>query len=216
MDLAVEDLRRPGKQMKNIDTKKIEEAIRIAEAGTTGEVVVQIVPRSDSYLPLTFVWGVSGALIGSAYAMTVWGSFLEFQVLGAVGGLVFSQVPSLRRLSLPKKWAAFRVHREVLANFTALGLHQTREHTGILLYISWFERRVEILADSGIHAKLGDSYWSAQVSDIVQGIRSGRPTEGICQAVREMGEKLATHFPGRRENPNELSDTVQLGPKDTV
>ena len=202
--------------MKQIDTKKIEAAIAKAESGTTGELVVQIVPQSDAYVVLTVAWGFVGMIVASLIDYFTWGfsllALMECQALGFLGFALLSRVPALRRLTLPKAWAAFRVHRECLANFTSQGLHETAEHTGILLYLSSLEHRVEILADSGIHKKLGAGFWDKQVSKIVEGMRSGRPTEAICEAIGEMGAELAHHFPGRKHNPNELSDHVRLGP----
>jgi len=202
--------------MKRIDTKQIEAAIAKAESATTGELVVQIVPQSDAYVSLTATWALTGLLLATVGDYFTWGisviGMIECQALGLIGFALLSRIPALRRLTLPKRWAAARVHRECLANFTSQGLHATAEHTGILLYLSLLEHRVEILADSGIHGKLGAGFWDKEVAKIVEGIRSGRPTEAICEVIEEMGTKLAEHFPGRKINPNELPDHVRLGP----
>jgi len=204
--------------MKRFDTKQIEAAVKQAEGGTTGEIVVQVVPSSDAYAGVTGAWAFVGLVLASVLAYSSWHftllGFVECQAIGLFGLALLSQIPTLRRLTLPKKLAAARVHRESLAHFTALGLAQTKERTGILIYISLLEHRVEILADSGIHAKVGAGYWDKQVAQIIRGIREGRETEGVCLAIGEMGKQLAEHFPGRHHNPNELSDSVRLGTPD--
>jgi len=206
------------RMLLKFDAKQIEAAVKQAEGGTTGEIVVQVVPRSDPYTTLTCIWAFVGFFFASVAAYFSWNmtllGLLESQIMGVVLFAFLSQLPLLRRWTLPKKLAAARVHRECLAHFTALGLSQTRERTGILIYISLLEHRVEILADSGIHSKVGASYWDKQVAKIIKGIRESKPTEGLCEAIGEMGKQLSEHFPGRAHNPNELSDSVRLGTPD--
>jgi len=76
--------------------------------------------------------------------------------------------------------------------------------------VSLLEHRVEILADTGINAKVPRDMWEKILNDMIGKIKSGDLTEGFCTAVRECGEVLAKDFPGTHENPNELSDRVIL------
>ena len=72
---------------------------------------------------------------------------LEVQCLFALVGSLLGRIPLLKRWTLPKKLISERVHRECLANFVATGMQETRDRTGILIYLSELEHRVEILAD---------------------------------------------------------------------
>ena len=89
-------------------------------------------------------------------------------------------------------------------------LHATKARTGILVMVSLLEHRVEILADTGINAKVPRDTWQKILNDMIGKIKSGDLTEGFCTAVRECGEVLAKDFPGTLENPNEISDRVIL------
>ncbi len=75
---------------------------------------------------------------------------------------------------------------------------------------SLFEQRVEILADTGINAKVSKDTWQGILSDMVSRIKSSELTDGFCIAVRECGEVLEKNFPGTHDNPNEIKNKVIL------
>src|SRR5688572_16847449 len=200
-------------QMKQIETKVAE-----VEKKTSGEIVVKVVPASGQYRWVRGLWAgiglgtASASLgilsVGAHWAFSVWQVF-EWQLAGA---LAFSFLPfwmPARRLFIPKKLAAERVDRAAMAAFTALGVGDTRDRTGILIYLSELEHRVEILADRGIHAKAGKTYWDLEVRKIVDGIHARRATDALCEAIDDMGKKLAENFPPRTDDKNELPDSVR-------
>ncbi len=73
---------------------------------------------------------------------------------------------------------------------------------------SLLERRAEILADTGINAKVPLDTWQGILTDMTGTIKSGDLTEGTCTAVRECGEVLAKDFNGDHDNPNEISNKI--------
>jgi putative membrane protein len=74
--------------------------------------------------------------------------------------------------------------------------------------VSLLEHRVEILADTGINAKVSSDTWQKIVSDMISSIKSGNLADGFCTAVRECGEVLAKDFPGTHDNPDEICNKV--------
>jgi len=97
--------------------------------------------------------------------------------------------------------------------FFRKGLYRTREETGVLIYISVFERRVWVLGDRGINAVIPEAHWNGVVGMIVQAIKGGRQTEGICRAVGEVASILQGKFPIKRGDQNELENLiVEAGP----
>jgi len=89
---------------------------------------------------------------------------------------------------------------------------RTAERTGILIFLSLFERRVVILADSGIHARVADGEWDAMVARIVEGIRRGDPGAALAAAIRDCGDLLVRHglrHPAGRGS--ELGDELRQG-----
>jgi len=100
------------------------------------------------------------------------------------------------------------VHQRAVQAFFSRDLHATQDRTGILVMASLLEHRVEILADTGINAKVSKDTWQGIVADMIGKIKSGDLTEGFCTAVRECGDVLAKDFPGTHDNPNEISDKI--------
>jgi putative membrane protein len=72
----------------------------------------------------------------------------------------------------------------------------------------------ELIADEGIHAKVGPEAWTRAMGALVAGVKAGRPREGLVEAVTLCGDVLAEHFPPRPgDNPNELADAVVVVPR---
>ena len=82
----------------------------------------------------------------------------------------------------------------------------TEENTGILIYVQLVDRKVEILADRGIAARVPQAEWDAICRGMEASFRHGEWRQGALQAVTRAGELLATHFPAGDNNPNELPD----------
>lgn len=90
--------------------------------------------------------------------------------------------------------------------FATQRVWDTEESSGILIYVQLADRRVEILADRGIAARVPQSEWDAICRGMEQSFRAGQWRQGALQAVTRAGELLAAHFPAGERNPNELPD----------
>ncbi|MBZ0205970.1 MAG: TPM domain-containing protein [Flavobacteriales bacterium] len=95
--------------------------------------------------------------------------------------------------------------------FNNLGMAKTQERNGVLIYVSVPGRKVAVIGDEGIHAKLGDTYWHDVLKVILEYFREDRFCDGLCAGVELLGEKLREHFPFQRADVNELSDEVSFG-----
>jgi putative membrane protein len=92
------------------------------------------------------------------------------------------------------------------------GVTETRDRSGVLIFLSELEHQVQILADRGIHERLGVETWQRHVRTITRAIREDRAGIGIVEVVQEIGEELAAAFPARDDDENELPDGVQYTP----
>jgi putative membrane protein len=140
----------------------------------------------------------------------LWTLFVPFLTAGAADALIYLS-PSFHRLLIGKK----RMHRRVLAKaketFLDRGISQTKGRTGVLIFLSLFERQVVILADEGIHKHIREGEWTKAVDSIVSGIRLGKPEQGLLQAIQQCGSIFARVAPqktGERDR-NELPDALQ-------
>ena len=100
------------------------------------------------------------------------------------------------------KTARVRAH-EV---FSQLRVWDTEQNNGVLVYLLLAERRVEIVADRGIEAKLGQALWSRICRQMQEAFRRGAFEVGVREGIREIGVQLAMHFPATDSAANELSD----------
>lgn len=94
-----------------------------------------------------------------------------------------------------------------VALFAELRVWDTEENSGILIYVQLLDRRVEILADRGIAARVPQAEWDAICREMESSFRGGGWRSGALRAVARAGELLTRHFPAGNSNPNELPDT---------
>jgi len=98
--------------------------------------------------------------------------------------------------------------RFALTEFFRLGMHRTRDKTGILLLILLSKRRFQIIADAGIHTKVAQATWDEVAQELRAYFRRGAYLEGVLQVIHKIGSLLALHFPRKADDINELSDEV--------
>src|SRR5258706_14745421 len=87
-----------------------------------------------------------------------------------------------------------------------LGVWGTEHNSGVLIYLLLADRRVEIVADRGIHSKVGGAAWEAICGEMQQEFARGQFERGVALGVRAISDLLAAHFPPSGEGPNELPD----------
>ena len=103
------------------------------------------------------------------------------------------------------------VHRRAMQAFVEEEVFNTRDRTGILLFVSLVEHRIEVLGDSGINAQVTADDWVEVVALIRDGIRRGRASDGMVAAIARCGALLrdkGVHI--RSGDTNELSDGLRL------
>jgi len=105
----------------------------------------------------------------------------------------------LRSLRLPPRQRA----RDV---FARLGVWDTADNTGVLIYVQLVDRRIEILADRGIAARVPQHDWDAICRAMERAFKAGQHEQGALDAIAAVTQILAREFPARGANPNELPD----------
>ena len=92
--------------------------------------------------------------------------------------------------------------------FYKLGMADTRDKTGILIYILLSKREFYILADSGINEKVEQSTWDNIRNEMQAQFKHGDYLEGIISTINKVGTILGNHFPIKDDDTNELSNKV--------
>lgn len=205
------------------DCQAVEDAVREAEAGSSGEIVPYAVACSDDYRESGWIAAFLGGLLaaaGTAVAVEAGGLWLTSPAFwvaaatlagGAAGYGAVALVGPLARLLVSDRAMAAAVEMRARAAFVEQEVFATRERTGILVFLSLFERRVTILADAGINARVGQHEWDGIAAAIAAGIRAGRPGEALAEGIRRCGALLArTGVARRADDIDELPDGLRL------
>ena len=90
--------------------------------------------------------------------------------------------------------------------FSQLRVWDTAENSGVLIYVQLADRRVEILADRGIAARVTQTAWDAICRDMETAFKNGDYRGGALDAIGKAGRLLSEHFPAAGAHPNELPD----------
>jgi uncharacterized membrane protein len=90
--------------------------------------------------------------------------------------------------------------------FGQLGVWDTAENTGVLLYVQLLDRAIEIVADRGIAARVPQSDWDAICRGMERAFKAGQYEHGALSAIAAVTGILAREFPASGPNPNELPD----------
>lgn len=212
----------PDRLFTQADLDAIQAAVREAEERTSGEIVPYTVDRSDEYATAAWKGAALGALLGPMVALaihrwsTVWGIPLGIWMVlpaplgAAVGYLLTDLLAPVKRWMVGEAILDARSRRRAAVAFVDQEVFNTRDRTGILLFLSLFERRVVLLADAGIHQKVKEGEWEAITSRLAAGIRQGRPGPALVEAIRACGELLEHRQVERRtDDRDELSDELR-------
>jgi putative membrane protein len=200
--------------ISDAERENLTAAIRDAEAGTAGEIVVVVADQASGYRSVPILWALLAALATPwpLIWITTLGPSRIFMVQLAVGvGLsILLSLPKRRYALVPGFIKRARAHEAAAREFLSRGLTRTRERTGVLIYVAAAEHYAEILADAGIADRVDADVWREAIAELVDAIKAGRPADGLLVAVRRVGAILAEHAPPRTDDTDELPNKVFL------
>jgi uncharacterized membrane protein len=111
---------------------------------------------------------------------------------------------------IPELWHDLSPRQRALQVFGQLGVWDTAENNGVLVYVLMADRAVEIVADRGIAARVAETEWGAVCRQMQHHYREGRFQEGSVLGILGVGALLGRHFPGRTGSGNELPNQPVL------
>jgi putative membrane protein len=208
-----------------IDQDRIAEAVGKAEEGTSGEIVCVLAGEVSHYPEVAIAYAAIAALVIPPLALAlglhplamaadagVWmaaqagalesefslglGLYTAAQALLFVLVFLILEIPAVRRALTPGPLKRHRVERSAHQQFASIAARAEGSQTGVLIFVALDDRQVQILADKGIHDKVGDPVWNKAVAAIGSAMKGGHdPTSGIVEAITICGEALKAHFP---------------------
>jgi uncharacterized membrane protein len=96
--------------------------------------------------------------------------------------------------------------------FQELKMYETSARNGVLLYVAMKDRQLSVFGDEGIHTKVGNAFWNAEVNKMLSHFNQNNYTTGIVEIIHAIGEALSKYFPyDAKTDTNELSDDIVFG-----
>jgi|RhiMetdeSRZDD1v2_1073273.scaffolds.fasta_scaffold1567655_1 putative membrane protein len=192
----------------------VRDAVARLERHTAAEIVVAVRYRSASYRHTDYLVGFASALAALCALLFLPQEFdiitwpLEVTLGFVAGAVVCAQLPGLKRIFTSRRAMNDEVARAARAAFVDLGVTRTRARSGILVYVSMLEHRVEIVRDVGLDVLDDDEGWRSALQKLEASIRrSGR--DGFEKALEGLREPLARLLPRTEDDVNELADGVR-------
>lgn len=209
------------------DLQRIKAAVKEAEQKISGEIVPVIVERSGNYVIANYKASVIAAtfffilmifldryVIEDASNTLYYDPVFIFTVV-VIGGALGAAVPNI---SNPvKRWLASRKYMDECCRQSAENafleeeIFNTRHRTGIMIFISFFEHEVIVMADRGISKVVEQREWDRIVSELISHIRTGKVVEGLEAGIKRCGEILLEKgFQKTSDDINELRDDLRI------
>ena len=221
-------MQRASQLFNDEQRRQVDQAVATAEANTSTEIVPVVATASGRYDRAEDIIGLWFA-IATAVVLWVWlprpadelgswsGISMVWQIVALIAGTVVafvlgavigSKVGWLRRLFTPRREMRDDVNRRARESFFDNRIHHTADATGLLLYVSLFERMAAVIADQEVLEKLGQPALDELCAELTDRLRAGHPTDAMCAVLIIAGERLGAVLPRAADDVNELADAL--------
>jgi putative membrane protein len=188
----------------------VRERVARLEQATDAEVVVVAAERSGSYRDLALTIGaVAGLGVFSALLALPWTVHPVLAVADValatvlVTWLVDGRAFVVRLASRTRR--AEQVRLAAAAEFHLEAVHATPRRTGLLIYVSAAEARIELVPDVGIEARVPRARWVEATAQL-----SASDLDLFLRGLDGVGAVLHEHLPPAGERGVELSDAPRI------
>lgn len=205
------------------DLNRIKAAVHDAESKISGEIVPVIVARSGHYTIANYK---ASLLISSLVflliiffdryvpSLAVYDPLLIFSIVivsGALGALTAHYSGPVKRALLSQEHMDNATRQRAENAFLEEQVFNTRHRTGIMIFISFFEHEVIVMADQGISKVVEQKEWDKIVGNLIDNIRKDKVVEGLEAALKRCGEILLEKgFHRTADDENELRDDLRI------
>lgn len=220
-------MKRASSLFKKEARQAVNTAIFEAESDTSAEILTVVATDSGRY---DRPEDIAGLFVGLTCMVVAWALFQRYEssavgwnvpltlqlpllvaALGAgfvVGTLAAKNVGWLRRAFTPKNQMREEVMTRARQIFFDERVHHTSGATGLLIYLSTYERLAVILADREILAVLGQHQIDEVCAQLIADLRQLDMASALVTAIRDLGNRLAGPMPRQDEDVNELVDAL--------
>ena len=200
--------------LSKADRDRIADAIRAAEAKTTGEIVCVLTEASAhatglpvflaAIIALAVPWLLTGFTTMPVYRI------LLLQLIVFVALLIVFCLPRVRVALMPRRARRAIAYRFAMEQFVTRGLASNKKNSGVLIFVSLAEHYARIIAGSEIAARVPQAKWQEAVDALIAHIRNGFVAEGFVVAIEMCGNELAKYFPAAGSDRNVFPDRLYV------
>lgn len=205
------------------DLERIKRAVKDAESKISGEIVPVFVEKSSLYTIANYRAALLGAVLvfflivlfdRYVPALAVYDPVLIFAIVvlgGLIAGVKANYINLVKRLMLSQSYMDQATRKRAQAAFLEEEVFNTHQRTGIMIFISFFEHEVIVMADKGISKVVDQKEWDSIVRLIIENVKAGKLTDGIVSAIERCGKLLLDKgFVITPDDENELKDDLRL------
>ncbi len=210
------------KKLTEQEKIRIKEAVQKTEKTTSGEIVTFFVDKSGNYIETALLSGIYAAIafiittnVLSYYwllpfKLRIFDFSLYLVLIFLLFFLITYFIKPIKRILIQKEKKVNTVHSKALEAFVNEEVFNTKDRTGVLIFISSFEHQVEIITDKGINKFLKPEERSELINLIIKGIKTKNIADGIVQAIHLYGNLMVkAGFNIKSDDKNELPDDIK-------
>ena len=202
-------------RLNDADFKAIKDAVAAAEAKTTGEIALAVTAESGRYcfwellaadffgmLVLVCMLPFADKIL-ALYHRLYWQNepswilplfFIVSCLAAVVIAFYVANIPAVDRLVIPPSVRRSCVTNRAFRYFTESGVYDTAEHSGILIFVSYMERQVRIVADSGISKHISQDLWNLIADELAENLRKGEASKALLLRLKNAANCLQKTF----------------------
>ncbi len=205
------------------ELERIKAAVHKAEDKISGEIVPVFVEKSGFYSIANYR---AAMVFGSlAFILVIFFDryypdfaiydplmiFLSIALVGIGGAVASNYIGPIQKIFVSQHHLDRSTKQRAETAFMQEEVFNTRHRTGIMIFISFFEREVIVMADRGISKVVDQKEWDKIVQGIIKNIKVGKVIEGIEGAILRCGEILLEKgFHKTTDDVNELRDDLRI------
>jgi putative membrane protein len=205
--------------LSDAEANSIDAQIGRLESRTGVQVVTAVVGKSDTYAELPWKAFALGAALGgfavvlADAARPQWVTahtvlICATTILGAAAAsaLLAVFVPPFARLFLRPARRDLEVRQHAQSLFLMRELFRAHDRRGVLVFISLFERQIDILPDTGFHGLMAEADWTSVTMRMAPLLRDARPFQALEQGLTAIEDVLVARGFRADGGLNELPD----------
>ncbi len=214
-------------KLSDSDLQRIKNAVTKAEEKISGEIVPVIVEQSSDYAIANYKASIIGAaftfltmvlldryVLDEATNTLFYDPAFIFLVV-AIGGVLGAALPQffdgIKRMLVSRSYQDLMTRQAAENAFLEEEVFNTRQRTGIMIFISFFEHEVIVMADQGINKVVEQKQWDQIVQEVIQNMRNGQIVEALEKGIQKCADILLEKgFIKTGDDTNELHNELRV------